>query len=108
TPPAPEWNVPVVTWILGGVGVAAAGTGIGFWAAGKSERTALYDACGKTRACTESDEAPAKTKLLVGDVAVIVGAAAIAAAIVIAVASHASFRAQVDAQSASVGFRATF
>lgn len=108
TPPAPEWHVPVVSWILGGVGVAAAGTGVGFWVAGKSERSSLYDACGKTRACTASDEAPAKTKLLVGDIAVLAGAAAIAGAVVVAVASHATFRAQVDAHSAAIGFGTTF
>ncbi|HEX7667904.1 MAG TPA: hypothetical protein VF407_25430 [Polyangiaceae bacterium] len=103
-----EWHVPVVTWILGGVGVAAAGTGAGFWIVGRNERSSLYASCGKTQACSESDEGPAKTKLVVGDVLVVAGAAAIAGAVVVAIASHASFRAQVDGQSASVGFVAAF
>lgn len=103
-----EWHVPMGTWILGGLGVVAAGAGVGFWVVGQGEKSTLVSDCGVTRVCTSGDETPAKTKLVVGDVLVIAGAAAVAGAVVIAITSHASFRARVDATTASVTFTGTF
>lgn len=59
--------VPAV--MLGGVGVIALGTAGFFWISGLGDKSTLEDTCGRTKSCTESDISPARTKLIVGDIA---------------------------------------
>jgi len=70
--------VPAV--MLGGVGVIALGTAGFFWISGLGDKTTLEDTCGKTKSCTDSDISPARTKLIVGDIAGGVGVVSLAVA----------------------------
>ena len=108
-PAADAWHVPTVSWIVGGAGIVAAGIGAGLWVSGRSDHSTLATECGNgTRVCTESDESGAKTKLVVGDVLVLAGAAAVVGAVVFAITDHAKFSAHVDGTSAGLRFSATF
>jgi hypothetical protein len=90
--PAPEKpessGVSPAVWVLGGAGILALGTAVGFWVSGRDARSDLYDTCGTTGSCTNDDVDSAKRKLVIGDVLAGVGIAAIGAAIVIAIVVH--------------------
>lgn len=73
---APAW-----TWVLGGVGVAAVGTGVAFYGIGLGQRATLADSCAPTHACDDGRVSAARTKLVLGDILVGVGAVALAASI---------------------------
>ena len=80
TPPdaseEPGRPVPALAWILGGVGVAALGVGIGFEVDGLSKRSALGACFGM---CSQDAIDAAKRSFNIGDVATAVGVAALAA-----------------------------
>ncbi|MDB4945705.1 MAG: uncharacterized protein JWP97_5239 [Labilithrix sp.] len=76
--PAPAARVPVVSWVLGGVAVAAVGSGIGWYVAGRNGLAGLRDTCGHS--CPPSDVDDQRRKLLVGDISVVLGIAALGAA----------------------------
>jgi hypothetical protein len=77
----PSSSTPVLPIVLGVAGVAAAGTGVAFWLAGNAD---LDDAKERCRAgCPDSEADSARTKHLIGDVAMGVAAVAIGAAIVL-------------------------
>jgi hypothetical protein len=111
--PAPAARVPAASWILGGVGVAALGAGATLWALGMGERADLLDNCGKNgRVCSAGDETPAKTKLLVGDIAFGGGLVSLGAAVWLALRGWPSAAPAVDvhpvAGGAVVGYGAAF
>ena len=89
-PPAPASSsgVSPAVWVLGGAGVLALGTAVGFWVSGRDARSDLYDTCGITGGCTNDDVDAAKRKLVIGDVLAGVGIAAIGAAVIIAIVVH--------------------
>jgi hypothetical protein len=80
-------RIPLTSWVLGGVGIAAAGIGGALWVSGTSDHSSLEESCGATRSCAESDIDGGKTKLVVGDVAMGIGLVAIGAAVVLALVS---------------------
>lgn len=68
----------VAPLVLGGIGAAAIGTAATFWILGNSDLDAARERC--AAGCVDSDADDAKTKHLVGDIALGVGIVAIAAA----------------------------
>ncbi|WP_394842679.1 hypothetical protein LZC95_37105 [Pendulispora brunnea] len=80
-PPAQASHSPW-PWVLGGAGVAALGVGTGFWIAGTNAHSDLGSSCAPTHSCSEDDVSSAKTKLVVGDILIGVGVAAVATAVV--------------------------
>lgn len=90
-PPAPTEEsgakIPLASWVLGGAGLVSLGVGAVFLASGKGDHSDMESGCAKTRSCSQSEVDSAKTKLLVGDVAVGVGIVGIGAAIVLALVS---------------------
>lgn len=80
-PPPPSARrrpVPVASWVLGGVALAGAGVAAGLWISGRSGLDDLRAECGHR--CAEGDVDGQRTKLLVGDVAIVAGAVALGAA----------------------------
>ncbi|WP_394832119.1 hypothetical protein LVJ94_36940 [Pendulispora rubella] len=75
-------------WVLGGAGVAALGIGTGFWIAGTNAHDDLGSSCAPTHSCSDDDVSSAKRKLVVGDILIGVGVAAVAAAVVWLVTRH--------------------
>ena len=97
--PAPIANVavaggrnglPVGAWILGGAGLLAIGGGVALWARGVSERDDLRGECASAASCVQGDIDAAKTKLVIGDVLVGVGALAVVAGVWLALRSGSS------------------
>lgn len=84
----PTSGISPAVWVLGGAGVLALGTAVGFWISGRSDRADLYDTCGTTGSCTDDDVDAAKRKLVIGDVLAGVGIVALGAAVVIAIVVH--------------------
>jgi len=78
---SPKKVVSPIAYVLGGVAAAAIGTGVAFWVIGSGERGDLRDSCAKTSTCSDDAIDGAKTKLVVGDVLVGVGAIAAAAGV---------------------------
>jgi len=77
-------KIPVISWVLGGVGVVAlAGAGY-FWLSGESKKSSLDD-CKPN--CKQSDVDSVKQKRLIGDIALGVGVVAIGAAVYFAVSA---------------------
>jgi len=76
-PPA-KAGLPVATYVLGGVGVAALGTFAYFGLRAKRDSDSMHEACAP--ACAHDDVVALKTKLVVADVALGVGAVSLAAA----------------------------
>ncbi len=74
--------LPTATYVLGGVGVAALGAFAYVGLRARRDSEALHETCAP--ACARDDVAALKTKLLVADVALGVGAVSLAAAAVIA------------------------
>ncbi|MEO8874392.1 MAG: hypothetical protein ABI461_02295 [Polyangiaceae bacterium] len=86
--PTSSPGISPAVWVLGGAGVLALGSAVGFWVSGRDARSDLYDTCGKTGSCTNDDVDASKRTLVIGDVLAGVGVAAIGAAIVIAIVVH--------------------
>jgi hypothetical protein len=73
--------VPGATWALGGLAFVFTAVGVVLWSTGTSDHDEMEAGCARTRTCVQSDVDSAKTKLLVGDVAVGLGLVAIGAAV---------------------------
>jgi hypothetical protein len=78
---ATSGGTPAIAWVLGAAGLAGVGAGATFWGVGLSERSDLATRCASPSSCVQSDVDAAKTKLVVGDVLVGVGALALAAGV---------------------------
>ena len=79
--PAPDPHrdgVSPAVWALGGAGLLVVGGGAILWAQGVSERNELRNQCASAASCARSDIDAARTKLVVGDVLVGVGAVSVA------------------------------
>ena len=87
-PPAAH-RVPVGSAILGGVSAAFAVSALVLWSAARSDLTSLEASpCAATRTCAPGDVQSVKTRLLVGDVLMGAGAAALGVAVWIWVADR--------------------
>lgn len=80
-PPEKPAAAPVGPLVLGGVGVALAAAGGVFWALGRGEHADLESTCAPAGTCATSDIDAARTKLVVGDVAVVAGVLALTGAV---------------------------
>jgi hypothetical protein len=94
-PVAPEvegrrGGLPALSWVLGGIGLAATATGVSLWAVGLHERSDLASSCGAQHACQQSQVDSSHTKLVVGDIACGAGLVAIGAAVWIAIRGASS------------------
>lgn len=76
-------SVPTMSWVLGGLGLAAVTTGSIFWIIGETDRSRLSDSCARTSSCSQGDVDDAQRTLTVGDYAVAAGAASLVAALAI-------------------------
>lgn len=74
-------SVPVASYVLGGVALASFGAFAYFAVTGKDEYDRLSDSCG--RACTEADVEDGKRAYVLADVALGVGVASAAAAVIV-------------------------
>ena len=83
-PPAPDSKplaptthspVPLATYVLGGIGVAALGTGVVFRLIGAAEYNSLAEDCRTT--CTDAQVDPVKTKYTISNISLGVGAGAL-------------------------------
>lgn len=72
-PPRASIVPPIVT---GGISVVALGFFAGFGGAGASQMRDLENGCGRTQSCLQDDVDSARSKLLVGDIALLVGVVA--------------------------------
>ncbi len=79
--------IPTLSWVLGGASLVLAGSGIAFWAIGKSEKSDLDDGCGRTSSCAHADVVASRSKLIVGDVLVAAGVVALGAGVYFALSS---------------------
>ena len=82
------FHVPVAGWILGGVTVAAATSFAVFGVMGKGELSDLRSGCGATASCAQSDVDSAHTKLLVADISLYTGIAALAGGVVVTILAN--------------------
>ncbi len=74
-------RVPPMAWAMGAVGAGAIAGGVYFWIRGRGERADLYATCGTTGQCSPGAVQSARSKLVIGDVGVGVGLAAVVAAV---------------------------
>jgi hypothetical protein len=85
-PPARESpasrGLPLGTYLLGGIGVAAIAVGAGLDIAGKDRESTLKNTCAPY--CAHSDVAAMRAQVLAGDIILGVGLASVAAAVVVA------------------------
>ena len=87
-PPPPDTSerapVPIIAYVLGGVGVVGLGAATFFWLSGLGDKSHLEDTCGpkngKPGFCSQHDVDSARTKLVIGDISGGVGIAALSAA----------------------------
>jgi len=85
---AGKGGTPSGVWIVGGLGVAALGTGAVFGYMAKKELTHLQDDCSPN--CADSRTKPGRTDALIADISFGIGTAAVIAAIVWFAASPSS------------------
>ncbi len=102
--PEPKPGVPVAAFVAGGVALAALGTFAYAGITGWSDLETLHDECGARRLCTQSDVDDVKTKLLVADVAALVGVIALGVATYFLVDHATSRRAARLVRSGGVAF----
>lgn len=81
-PPPPEQapaerGEPIAGYVLTGVGVLGLGSFALFGLMGKGEADEYEDTCAPTKSCDEDDVSSTETKLLVADISLIVGVAAL-------------------------------
>lgn len=86
-------GVPIATYVLGGVGVAALGVGVAFRLIGAADYDALEKDCKTT--CAPSQVDPVKTKYTISTVSLGVGAAALVTAGVFFLVDRASHKAEL-------------
>ncbi len=79
SPEAESAPVPVLAWALLGGGGVALGVGAAFEGIGLSNRSNLASGCGANRSCSQSEVDSARSQVMVGDIAVGVGLALVAA-----------------------------
>jgi hypothetical protein len=60
-------------WVVGGIGLVAAGVGTALAISGLSDYHALADGCGRTGSCSPSDVSPVRTRLWIADTLLVVG-----------------------------------
>jgi hypothetical protein len=96
--PSKGWSPPIVSWVLGGVGLVAIGVGAFLDVSGKSKEHDLKTTCAPN--CAQSDVDAMRSRVLAGDITLGVGIAAAAAAVTIAILSLPSNSA---APSATIG-----
>lgn len=88
TQPRREWGgIPTISWVLGGVGLVGVGVGVGMWASGTSAHGEMESGCARTQSCLQAEVDSAESKLVVGDVAMVLGLGAIGAGVLFAVFS---------------------
>lgn len=73
-----ERGAPVGAFVLGGIGVASLGVFGVLAGIGSSDLDELHDTCGATQSCASDDVDDTKTMLIVGDVFLATGVAAVA------------------------------
>jgi hypothetical protein len=91
-PPEGRRPVPVIALVAGGVGLAGIGTFGVLGVTGLGQARALRDECGVSRACTQGEVDAVRTRLIIADVALAVGVAALVTAAVVALARGPSAR----------------
>jgi hypothetical protein len=74
-------SVPVASWVLGGVALASMGAFTYFAVSGKQEHNRLSESCGQS--CTDAQVADGKRAYIIADVALGVGVASAAAAVIL-------------------------
>lgn len=77
-----ERSAPIGAYVLGAVGLASLGVFTGLAVAGTSEVEDLRDTCGQTSSCTDDEIDSARETLIIGDVFLGVGAAALSVGVV--------------------------
>jgi hypothetical protein len=82
--------IPLSSWVLGGAGIVLGGVGAALWFSGKGDHSDMESGCAKTRSCRQDDVDEAKTKLLLGDVAIGAGIVALGVAVVLVVMSKST------------------
>jgi hypothetical protein len=104
--PAPS-GPGALRWVLGGIGVVGLGAGTAFFLSGLSERDELERTC-QTRpgGCTSDETSGLRMKQTLDIVSFSVGGAALAAAIIVFVASSGSSSAQIKASPTQGGAKA--
>jgi hypothetical protein len=100
--------VPVLAYVLGGVGVAAVVTGSVLWATGSSAAHTYNDDCTSGAGCTQAQRTSAARQLVAGDLLWAAGLAAGAAAVVIVLQPRASASAQVSGGTGGVVLSGAF
>jgi len=76
-PEPPDRGTPIVGYVIAGVGVLALGSFAVFGLMGKAEADEYDDTCAPTKTCDEDEVDGTRTKLLVADVSLLVGIAAL-------------------------------
>jgi hypothetical protein len=79
-PPPPRARSPL-PYVVGGLGIALAGTGGILWGIGLHDRSNLSTSCAAAHTCAQNDVDASRTKLIVGDVLMGVGVIAIVGAL---------------------------
>ncbi len=87
-PPPPDTSerapIPIIAYVLGGVGVVGLGAATFFWLSGLGDKSHLEDTCGpkngKPGTCLQGDVDSARTKLVIDDVSGGIGIVALGAA----------------------------
>jgi hypothetical protein len=100
--PAHERRIPLATWVLGGVGVAALGTATYFGLAAKAQLDDLNAGCSPH--CTDAQTRPGRADALAFDVLLAAGSAAVGAAVVWALAFPTSVEVRPTARGATVAW----
>jgi hypothetical protein len=100
-------GLPVVSYVLGGIGVAAVAVGTALDILGKDRETTLKNTCAPH--CSPSDVQAMRTQVLAGDIALGVGLASLAGAVVIALGPRERHAARVTlgVQPSALGFGLT-
>ncbi|MBW2528108.1 MAG: hypothetical protein JRI23_28260 [Deltaproteobacteria bacterium] len=80
--PTSDEGAPVGAFVLGGIGLASLGVFAGLAAAGTAQVDDLRDSCGQTSTCTDDEIDSARRTLIVGDVFMFTGIAAVGASAV--------------------------
>ncbi|MBW2527464.1 MAG: hypothetical protein JRI23_25000, partial [Deltaproteobacteria bacterium] len=76
-PPPPERGEPIVGYVLTGVGALALGSFAVFGLIGSAEADEYDETCAPTKSCDPDDVSATETKLLVADISLVVGIAAV-------------------------------
>lgn len=103
-PPASKTSsISPLVWVGYSIGLAAAGTGAGFWTLGLNQRSTLQDLCAPSSTCRESDIGASRNNLVVGDVMMGIGIVALAGATYLLVRDLTRSPEPVDPEPAARG-----